>query len=80
MNKSEYLKVVGERVRSIRLAKNLTQLDVVGRMTGEIDTTNISRIECGRTNPTIFTMYRLAEALEVPVSDFFKLEELSLEL
>ena len=75
MNKSEYLKVVGERVRSIRLAKNLTQLDVVGRMTGEIDTTNISRIECGRTNPTIFTMYRLAEALEVQISEFFNLED-----
>ena len=80
MNKSEYLKIVGERVKAIRLEKNLTQLDLVGRMAGEIDPTNISRIESGRTNPTIFTMYRLAEALEVPVSDFFKLEELSLEL
>lgn len=75
MNKSEYLKVVGERVRSIRPSKHLTQLDLVGRMAGEIDPTNISRIESGRTNPTIFTMYRLAEALEVPVSDFFKLED-----
>ena len=80
MNKSEYLKIVGERVKAIRLEKNLTQLDLVGRMAGEIDPTNISRIESGRTNPTIFTIYRLAEALEVPVSDFFKLEELSLEL
>ena len=80
MNKSEYLKVVGERVKAIRLSKHLTQLDLVGRMAGEIDPTNISRIESGRANPTIFTMYRLAEALEVPVSDFFNLEELSLEL
>jgi transcriptional regulator with XRE-family HTH domain len=32
---------------------------------GEIDPTNISRIESGRTNPTVYTLFRIAEALEV---------------
>ena len=34
-------------------------------MRGEIDPTNISRIESGRTNPTLLTLFRLAEALDI---------------
>ena len=32
---------------------------------GKFDVTNVSRIESGRTNPTIYTLNRIAEALEV---------------
>lgn len=46
----------------------------VGKMSGEIDQTNISRIESGRTNPTIFTLFRIAEALEIPLKDLVSIE------
>ena len=46
-------------------------MELVGKMQGEIDPTNISRIESGRTNPTLFTLYRIASALEVPLKDLF---------
>lgn len=72
MDKAEILKSIGKKIRKVRLEKGLTQLDLVGRMHGDIDVTNISRIEAGRTNPTIFTLYRLADALEVPILDLFK--------
>ena len=65
MKKSEILKKVGKKIQEIRLNKGLTQVELVGRIEGEIDTTNISRIESGRTNPTVFTLFRIAEALEV---------------
>ena len=64
MEKSEILKKVGKRIKEVRLQKGISQADLVGRMQGEIDPTNISRIEAGRTNPTVFTLFRLAEALE----------------
>lgn len=35
-------------------------------MSGEIDPTNISRIESGRTNSTVFTLFRITEALQIP--------------
>lgn len=54
MEKSELLKNVGKKIQEIRVSKGLTQVDLVGKIQGEIDTTNISRIESGRTNPTIF--------------------------
>lgn len=68
MEKSHILKLVGKRIKDIRIAKGLSQVDVVGKMQGEIDPTNISRIEAGRTNPTLFTLFRLAEALEVDIT------------
>lgn len=69
MEKSHILKLVGKKIKDIREAKRLSQVELVGKMQGEIDPTNISRIEAGRTNPTLFTLFRLAEALEVNIKD-----------
>jgi len=69
MERSDLLKNVGKRVQELRIQKGLSQVDLVGKMEGNIDTTNISRIESGRTNPTIYTLYRISEALEVSLSD-----------
>jgi len=74
MEKSELLKIIGSNVKRIRHSKGMTQVDLAGNVIESIDTTNISRIESGRTNPTIFTLYRIAEALEVPVSELTKTE------
>lgn len=65
MEKSEILKIVGKRIKELRESKGLSQVDLVGKMQGEIDPTNISRIESGRTNPTVYTLFRIAEALEI---------------
>ncbi len=61
MEKVELLKNVGKRVQDLRLSKGLTQVDLVGKIDGDIDTTNISRLEAGRTNPTIYTLYRISQ-------------------
>jgi hypothetical protein len=53
----------------LRESKGISQVELVGRMQGEIDPTNISRIESGKTNPTLFTLFRLAEALEVEITE-----------
>ena len=65
MEKTEILKIVGKRIKELRESKGLSQVDLVGKMQGEIDPTYISRIESGRTNPTVYTLFRIAEALEV---------------
>lgn len=77
MEKLELLKTVGRKIKEIRESKGLTQVDLVGKIEGEIDTTNISRIESGRTNPTIFTLYRIAIALEVSLKELLDIEELN---
>lgn len=65
-------KKVGKGIQTVRKDKGLSQIDLASKMLGEFDTTNISRIESGRTNPTLFTLYRISEALEVSIQDLFK--------
>lgn len=74
VEKSELLKLVGKRIQDLRISKGLSQVDLVGKIQGSIDTTNISRIESGRTNPTAFTLFRISEALEVSMSDLLSFE------
>ena len=74
MEKSEILKKVGKRIKEVRLQKGFSQADLVGRMEGNIDATNISRIEAGRTNPTVFTLFRIAEALGVPLNELMLID------
>ncbi len=74
MEKTEILKLLGKRIKELRESKGLSQVDLVGKMQGEIDPTNISRIESGRTNPTAFTLFRIAEALEIHPKEIFDFE------
>lgn len=76
MEKSEILKLVGKRIKEMRESKGVSQLDLVGKMSGEIDPTNISRIESGRTNPTVFTLFRIAEALEISAKELIDIDSL----
>lgn len=73
MEKLEILQKIGENVKRIRIEKGLTQVDLVGKIEARIDTTNISRIEKGRTNATIHTLYRISQALDVPLSELCNL-------
>lgn len=51
-----------------------SEVDLVAKMQGNIDTTNISRIEAGKINPTIYSLYGLSEALETSMSELVKLD------
>jgi len=74
LEKEEILKSIGIRIKEIRQDKGLSQLDLVGKMDGNIDVTNISRIEKGRTNPTVYTLFRIALALEVHPKEFLDVQ------
>lgn len=74
MDKQEILVSVGNKIKEVRQDKGLSQLDLVGKMDGNIDVTNISRIEKGRTNPTVYTLFRIALALEVHPKEFLDVQ------
>lgn len=69
MNKDSVLKKVGQRIREIRIEKGLTQVELVAKMEISTDPNNISRLEAGRNNLTLFTLYRISEALEVSMKE-----------
>lgn len=73
MEKLELLKNIGRNIKKIRENKGLSQVDLIGKMDGLFDPTNISRIEAGRNNPTIYTLQRIADALDVNLVECFNL-------
>jgi transcriptional regulator with XRE-family HTH domain len=61
--------IVGDRLKAIREAKNLSQGDIEKR-TGLLRC-YISRVENGHTVPAIETLEKMARAMEVPVYQLF---------
>lgn len=74
MEKLDLLRILGKRIKKLRLEKGMAQVDLAAKMQGNIDTTNISRIEAGRTNPTVYSLYRMSEALGVSMSELVNFE------
>ena len=74
MDKSKILLQVGKGIKEVRESKGISQIELVGRMEGNIDATNISKIESGRTNPTIYTLFRIADALEVKPAELLNVD------
>jgi transcriptional regulator with XRE-family HTH domain len=60
---------IGERLRELREAKNLSQGDIEHR-TGLLRCYT-SRVECGHTVPSIETLEKYARALEIPLYRLF---------
>ena len=75
MTFKELSELIGENCRVIRKSKGLSQKTVVERM-GKDRSADISELESGKSNPTLETISKLAEALEVDVLDLFKFEDL----
>jgi transcriptional regulator with XRE-family HTH domain len=69
------LKELGKRIKKIRKHKNLTQLDLEVKC--GIDNGDISRIENGRKNLELYTIVKLAEALDVDLYELFVKENAS---
>jgi transcriptional regulator with XRE-family HTH domain len=59
--------LVGQNVRRLRLAADLSQEAVAERM--GVDRAYVSALELGKRNPTIITLWQIAEALEVGLVD-----------
>lgn len=69
MDEEVFIKQLAKRIKQLRVEKGMTQLDVASKM--GIDDSSYRKIESGRTNPTSRTLYKLAEALDVSVSELF---------
>jgi transcriptional regulator with XRE-family HTH domain len=65
----ESMLMIGERLRTIRESKNLSQGDIEKR-TGLIRCYT-SRVENGHTVPSIETLAKYAQALEIPLYQIF---------
>lgn len=72
MQKHDVLNHIGNRLKILRKAKGFTQRDLAFAC-GK-DPQSIERVENGKSNPTIFYLYELSKALDIPLKNFFDFE------
>jgi transcriptional regulator with XRE-family HTH domain len=72
MNKEELFKKIGLKIRTLREEKNLSIQEFSDLI--NIEYNNLIRIEKGRTNPTIGTLYKICQALNVKIIDIVDVE------
>ncbi|WP_165820625.1 helix-turn-helix domain-containing protein [Pontibacter virosus] len=65
--REQLLKTIGERVKEARLAKGLSHVQLANE--AEIAVSQVWRIETGKVNVTVVTLFAIAEALDVRVTD-----------
>jgi transcriptional regulator with XRE-family HTH domain len=63
---------VGSRLRELRTERGLSMRSLA-RLSG-LSTNALSMIERGKTSPSVSTLYKLSEALEIPITAFFRTE------
>ncbi len=64
---------IGQRIRFLRESKGISQQNLAAVC--NFEKANLSRIEAGRTNPTITTLYKISQALEVNISELVDVEK-----
>jgi transcriptional regulator with XRE-family HTH domain len=72
MTEKVLLKKIGLKIKQLRTEKGVSQLALGVEI--DVEKSNISRMESGRVNPRIFTLYKVANALEIPLADLLSLD------
>ena len=65
--------LVGRNFARLRKAKGLTQEEVEAR--SGVSQQYLSSLERGRRNPTVITLYELAQVLDVTVADLVRKDD-----
>jgi transcriptional regulator with XRE-family HTH domain len=72
MKNIQLQKIIGERIREIRESKGISQQDLAAAC--NFEKSNMSRIEAGKTNFTISTLYKISMALDVKLAELVDIE------
>lgn len=66
-SKEDLQLIIGKRIKQLREDKKVPQQDLAAKC--NIEKSNLSRLEAGGTNPTIYTLYKIAQNLDVTISE-----------
>lgn len=70
VTKTQLSQRIGKRIAELRKRRDLSQSDLARLLMRDRQT--IERLEKGRTNPTIYTLYEVANALGVSLEELLK--------
>lgn len=71
MNDKKIIKLFGDRIRELRKAKGISQEELAHH--ANLHRTYIGMIERGEKNISIINIEKIAQALEINISELFKL-------
>jgi transcriptional regulator with XRE-family HTH domain len=71
-NKDQLLLKIGTRIKFLREQKNISQQDLAALC--NFEKANMRRIEAGRTNPTVYTLHKISQALSVSLSEIVNID------
>ena len=69
MNEPDLLSKIGMRIRDSRIKKKMTQ-NALAKECG-FEKASMSRLESGRSNPTIHTLCKICKALDIQITELF---------
>jgi transcriptional regulator with XRE-family HTH domain len=72
MTEKVFLAKVGKRIKELRDEKRISQQELAAML--DYEKSNMSRLESGTTNPRVGTLYRVAKALKVPLSELLDID------
>jgi transcriptional regulator with XRE-family HTH domain len=68
--KDEVVKKVGSKIREIRMSKGLSIEKAA--LDAEMEYTQLSRIELGKINTSIYQVYKISNSLSITIPELFK--------
>jgi len=68
--KKQFAKLVGARIKDVRKQNGFTQ-EKLAEIAG-YDSAYIGHIETGRYSPSVYTVWRMAKAMEVDLAEILK--------
>lgn len=74
LTKKDFQKALGNKIRQVREAKNISQTEL-GNLC-DIERSNMNRIEAGNTNPSSYLLYMIADKLEIEASELLNFKSL----
>ncbi len=66
------LTLLSNRIKELRKSKNYTQ-DKFAELI-EVDAKHLSRIECGKTQPSLNLLKKISTVLQIEISELFKIQ------
>jgi transcriptional regulator with XRE-family HTH domain len=72
LTERELLLLVGAKVAKLRFDAGLTQVEFAKKALGTSSPSTLSAIELGKTDMRLSTLVKIAEFLNVPLTDFFE--------
>ena len=72
VNEFQIYILIGKKIREVRESKGISQQELADRC--NFEKSNMSRIEAGRTNLTLKSLFLISKSLDVPLKLFFDID------